>query len=135
MLTYLELSDLRTLEERFKYLRLDAAVACATFGSSRWMNQSFYRSREWKQARSGVIYRDQGCDLGVEGFEIHVRPTVHHLNPITEEDIENGSYKLIDPNNLITTTQLTHNAIHYGDARLLPQPEVERFEGDTVPWR
>lgn len=132
--TYTELNRLRTLEERFEYLRLDGDVACPTFGSARWMNQGFYRSKEWRQVRQAIIYRDNGCDLGIDDFEIHSRATIHHLNPITEDHIINRSPLLLDPENLITTTHNTHNAIHYGDRRLLPQPLVERYEGDTKDW-
>lgn len=135
MRTYQELSRFATIQERYEYLRLDADVGCVTFGSARFKNQWFYRSREWRDVRNAIIYRDGGCDLGVAGFDIQSRGTVHHINPITEMDLEDRSPKLLDPNNLILCTHQTHNAIHYGDARMLPQEHVERFEGDTVPWR
>lgn len=132
--TYSELRQLKTFEERFKYLALRGSVGHATFGFDRWVNQEFYTSREWRQARHGIIVRDNGCDLGIEGYEIHNAPHIHHLNPITLEQIEAGDPALFDPDNLITVTQLTHNAIHYGDERLLPKPVVERRPGDTKLW-
>jgi hypothetical protein len=132
--TYSEVVKLGTLRERFDYLALNGEVGCATFGSARWKNQSFYRSTEWRRLRHQIIYRDGGCDLGVPGFDIHHRPVVHHINPITEDDVINRRYCLVDPENLILTTHDTHNAIHYGDARLLPQPPVERRPGDTKEW-
>lgn len=98
------------------------------------MNQGFYTSREWRNARDGIIIRDNGCDLGIEGYEIHRGLFIHHLNPITPAQIEAGDPALLDPNNLITVTHNTHNAIHYGDERMLPKPPVERRAGDTKLW-
>lgn len=132
--TYSELRHLETFEERFRYLALKGQVGRSTFGFDRWMNQEFYRSKEWRQARHGVIVRDNGCDLGIDGYEIHSGLYIHHLNPITPEQIENGDPAILDPDNLITVTHRTHNAIHYGDERLLPQPVVERRPGDTKLW-
>lgn len=131
---YAELRRLLTLEERFEYLALRGSVGDATFGFDRYVNQMFYRSREWRQVRTAVIARDMGCDLGVEGYEIHGRIVIHHMNPMTLEDIERGASGILDPEFLITTTHQTHNAIHYGDANLLARPPVERRPGDTKLW-
>ena len=133
--TYSELSRLSSFEERYRYLRLGGAVGRDTFGFDRIFNQRFYQSSEWKRARDFVIIRDNGCDLGVKGHEIFGRLLIHHLNPITLEDIQLGSDSLFDPDNLICTTHDTHNAIHYGDENLLPKPPVERSANDTCPWK
>lgn len=132
--SYGEMSRFVTFEERFNYLALNGVVGGTTFGFERWMNQEFYRSREWKHIRNDVIARDEGRDLGVDGYDIHSRIIIHHIIPITPQDLENGNPLVLDLNNLITTTHDTHNAIHYGDATLLPQPLVERRPGDTLPW-
>ncbi len=131
---YAELRPLQTLEERFEYLVLHGSVGVDTFGFDRYMNQLFYRSREWRKVRLEVIARDNGCDLGVEGYEIHDRVFIHHMNPMTPEDIERGASEILDPEFLITTTHQTHNAIHYGAANLLARPPVERRPGDTKLW-
>ena len=134
--TYSELSRLTTFEERFKYLKLSGSVGKETFGFDRWINQHFYqRSHEWKQIRDHVIIRDNGCDLGVEGYDIYERIIVHHMNPISMEDFERQSKFLLDPEFLICTTHLTHNAIHYGDERLVLNVPVERTMYDTCPWK
>lgn len=134
--TYTELSKLRTFEERFNYLRLDGVVGKDTFGFDRIFNQLFYKWPEWKASRNKVIIRDNGCDLGVEGHEIYgQRIIVHHLNPVTLEDIEKKSEFLLDPEYLITTIHSTHNAIHYSDESLLIHSPVERRRNDTCPWR
>lgn len=132
--TYRELRRFYTFEDRFEYLRLNGAVGATTFGFDRWLNQDFYRSREWKDVRLHVIARDLGCDLGVDGYEIHAKLLVHHMNPMTSDDIEHGAREILDPEYLITTTHDTHNAIHYGDANLLRKPYVERERGDTRLW-
>lgn len=132
--SYSELRQLHTFEDRFDYLSLGGTVGVHTFGFDRWMNQLFYRSREWQQARDEVIVRDRGCDLGCDGYEIHGDLLVHHMNPIAIEDIENGEEWILDPEFLITTRHQTHNAIHYGDRNLLPKPPVERRAGDTRLW-
>jgi hypothetical protein len=132
--TYQELSRLETFEERYDYLKLGGEVGVATFGFDRWVNQRFYQSREWRLARNGVIVRDDGCDLGVPGYEIEAKLLVHHINPLLPEDLEYGESWIFDPEFLITTSKRTHNAIHYGDASLLPQPHVERTPGDTRLW-
>lgn len=134
--TYSELSRLSSFEERFKYLKLSGSVGKETFGFDRWINQYFYqRSQEWKRIRDHVIIRDNGCDLGVEGYDIYERIIVHHMNPISMEDFERESKFLLDPEFLICTTHLTHNAIHYGDERLLMTVPVERTIYDTCPWK
>ena len=134
--TYTELSRLNTFEERFEYLRLGGSVGKETFGFDRWLNQYFYqRSAEWRRVRDKIIVRDNGCDLGVEGYDIHSRIIVHHINPISMEDFEKQSIYLLDPEFLICTTHNTHNAIHYGDANLLIKAPIERSRNDTCSWR
>lgn len=133
--SYSELIKLSTFEERYEYLRLGGFVGKETFGFDRYLNQDFYRSRVWRDIRRKVILRDNGCDLGCLDREIHGRIIVHHMNPITAGDIQDATDFLLDPEFLITTYELTHNAIHYGDASLLPQPFVERRPGDTCPWK
>lgn len=131
---YRELSQLLTFEERFDYLKLDGSVGRSTFGFDRYLNQRFYTSKEWRDVRHHVIARDVGCDLGVEDYEIHSRILIHHMNPIRPEDIVHKNDDILDPDFLITTCHATHNAIHYGDRSLLPQPLVERTRGDTRLW-
>lgn len=132
--TYSELRRLETFEERFRYLSLLGEVGKATFGFDRWINQQFYRSREWKTARRDAIARDRGCDLGIEEYPIQSQILVHHMNPMVIEDVYEGNLSILDAEFLITTTHRTHNAIHYGDERLLPRPLVERRPGDTKLW-
>jgi hypothetical protein len=132
--TYSELCQLETFEERFRYLELGGIVGGLTFGFDRWVNQGFYHSSEWRSVRNKVIVRDNGCDLGVPGYEIASGLLVHHMNPISLQDIEHGEEWIIDPNVLITTSLQTHNAIHYGDESLLPKGPVERKPGDTTLW-
>ena len=134
--TYKELSRLTTFKDRFNYLRLDGQVGKDTFGFDRIFNQQFYRSREWKACRDFVIMRDNGCDLGIEGHEIQAnRIIIHHMNPISLDDIENHTDFLLNPEYLITTIHNTHNAIHYGDEGLLVIAPIERIKNDTCPWR
>lgn len=134
--TYSELIALPTFEERFEYLRLDGEIGKETFGFDRIFNQMFYNSREWKMTRDHVIVRDHGCDLAAPDHEIHGQKIIiHHLNPISLEDIERKSEILIDPEFLITTIHPTHNAIHYGDKSLLVTAPIERSKNDTCPWR
>lgn len=134
--TYKELSRLTTFKDRFNYLRLDGQVGKDTFGFDRIFNQQFYRSREWKACRDFVIMRDNGCDLGIEGHEIQAnRIIIHHMNPISLDDIENHTDFLLNPEYLITTIHNTHNAIHYGDEGLLVITPIERIKNDTCPWR
>lgn len=131
---YRELSRLETFEERFRYLDLRGTVGEATFGFDRWMNQQFYTSSFWKSARREVIVRDNGCDLGIEGYEVHYGLLVHHMNPITVEDIENGEEWICDPEFLICTSKKTHNGIHFGNDSVIPRQFVERAPGDTKLW-
>lgn len=135
--TYSELSALPTFKERFEYLKLGGTVGQETFGFDRIFNQKFYRSSEWKQIRNYVIARDNGCDLGVKGHEIPNGQTIyiHHINPITLTDIKHSAENLLNPEFLITTVLLTHNAIHYGDDSLLCISPVVRTKNDTCPWR
>lgn len=134
--TYSELMRLPTFEERFEYLKLDGVVGKETFGFDRYLNQAFYRSKEWKRIRDHVIVRDMGCDLGVEGREIYGRILIHHMNPISKEDIVKQSDFLLNPEYLITTMKQTHDAIHYGDSELLAMGKpVVRQKNDTCPWR
>lgn len=133
--TYSELIRLPTFEERFRYLKLDGLVGKDTFGFDRYLNQEFYRSKEWKEVRDFVIVRDNGCDLGMDGYEIVGRIYIHHMNPITVNDIVHSSDFLLNPDYLICVSHNTHNAIHYGDEDLLVTAPVERRKNDTCPWR
>lgn len=134
--TYSELIKLPTYKERFEYCRLDGFVGKETFGFDRYLNQLFYqRDPRWKKRRDEIIIRDNGCDLGMAGYEIYGKIYVHHLNPITIEDLERDSEYLLDPEFLICVTHNTHNAIHYGDESLLILPPTERTRNDTCPWR
>lgn len=132
--TYSELVELETFRDRFEYLSLRGEVGCETFGFNRWINQQFYTSPAWKDLRRHAILRDEGCDLGVEGYEIHGRLIVHHMNPLVEEDIIHGTRRALDLDFLICTTHDTHNAIHFGDASLLAKPYIPRRPGDTKLW-
>ena len=133
--TYSELITIPTFEERFKYLKLDGRVGEETFGFDRYLNQVFYKSKEWKSIRDYVIARDNGCDLGVDGYEIFDRILIHHMNPIRKEDILRRSDVLLNPEYLITTVKNTHDAIHYGSEELLFKVPVERQKNDTCPWK
>lgn len=133
---YSELRSLKTFEERFEYLKVLAHVAEETFGSMRYFNQTFYTSQIWKSIRNQVILRDNGCDLGIEDHPINGRMIIiHHMNPITIDDINNMTPNLIDPEFLICVSQNTHQALHYGDEKILPKGPIERFPNDTSPWR
>ena len=132
--TYSQLRSLPTYLERFHYLSLKGRVGRETFGFDRWINQAFYKSREWQQVREQVIVRDLGCDLGIEGREIHSGLLVHHMNPITAEHIQNDDPSILDPDQLVVVTLRSHNAIHYGTEDLLPRDPVERKPGDTKLW-
>lgn len=132
--SYPDLLELTTFEERFDYLSIKARIGEQTFGFERWMNQAFYRSKEWRDVRREVIIRDEACDLGIPGFDIHDRALVHHIVPMTVEDLERGNPLVFDPDNLITTTHHTHNAIHWGDKSLLRVAPPERRPGDTKLW-
>lgn len=131
---YTELRNLKTFIERYNYLKLKGVVGEATFGRSRYLNQRLYQSPQWRQARTKVIIRDMGCDLGIEGFDINYQIHVHHMNPITPDDLENNIDLVLDPEFLICTSLNTHNAIHYGDDSLLPRIELNRQPGDTRLW-
>lgn len=133
--TYSELIQIPSFEERFEYLKLDGSVGEDTFGFDRWMNQIFYRSPEWKRIRDEVIIRDNGCDLAMPGHEIYGRILIHHMNPISVDDIERRTDLLLNPEYLISTLHRTHNAIHYGDKSLLPQGLIVRTPNDTCPWK
>lgn len=133
--TYSELITFPTFEERFRYLKLDGQVGIETFGYDRYLNQIFYKTKEWLAIRDYVIRRDNGCDLGVEGREIYKRILIHHMNPITKDDILSRSDLLLNPEYLICTMKNTHDAIHYGDENLLFKDPVERRKNDTCPWK
>lgn len=133
--SYRNLILLPTILDRFEYLRIKANVGDSTFGFDRFINQDFYQSREWRQVRMKVIARDEGCDLGVPEYPIGGKVIIHHINPITAEDIENASDLLFDLDNLICVSESTHNAIHFGDETLLPAEPIIRMPGDTCPWR
>lgn len=132
--SYSEIQYIDTFLGRYEYLQLRGEVGWATFGFDRYMNQQFYASREWRQVRQHVIARDMGCDLGIEGYEIFDRIYIHHMNPMSVDDIKTGDESILDPEFLITTTHKTHNAIHYGDSSLLPKPFKPRVPGDTKLW-
>lgn len=133
--TYSELITLPTFEERYQYLRLDGRVGKETFGFDRWLNQRFYKDPEWRSIRDDVIIRDNGCDLGIEGRDIRSLIIVHHMNPITQEDILERRSILLDPENLICVTDRTHKAIHYGNEELLDKGPIVRTKNDTCPWK
>lgn len=133
--TYLELITIPTFEERYQYLRIGGMVGKETFGYDRYLNQILYRSPEWKSFRRDIIIRDNGCDLAVEGYDIFARALVHHINPITVEDVVNRNPMIFDPDNVITVSHNTHQAIHYSDEGLLIRAPTERTKYDTCPWR
>lgn len=132
--TYSEMLKRDAFLSRFRYLVLGGELGVATFGYDRPMNQDFYHSLEWKRVRDHVIVRDQGCDLGVGGHEIHDRVLVHHMNPIKQHDLVHFNESILDPEYLICVSTRTHNAIHFGDESQLPTPFVERRLGDTRLW-
>lgn len=133
--TYSELCTIATFEERYDYLRLGGRVGEDTFGFERYLNQKFYQSTEWRHFRDSIIVRDFGCDLGLTGYEIHGPIYLHHLNPLTVSDLKNRADALMNPENVICTSFTTHQAIHYGDRNLLPQPLILRTRNDTCPWK
>ena len=133
--TYSELITLPTFLERFNYLRLDGCVGAETFGYDRYLNQTLYRTAEWKRFRNKIIVRDNGCDLGCDGYEMFGKILVHHINPITVDDVLNRDPKIFDPDNVISTCLNTHNAIHYGDESLLITEPIERKPNDTCLWK
>ncbi len=132
---YSELIQLPTFKERYEYLRLGGLVGQDTFGFDRYLNQKFYRSREWKLVRRDVIIRDEGRDLAMEGYELHDNIYVHHMNPIAPKDIINVEDWILNPEYLVCVSKRTHDAIHFGDASLLPQLQTERTPNDMCPWK
>lgn len=132
--TYTELLKIKTFDERFNYLKLNGQVCKETFGFDRYLNQVFYRSPQWRRLRNQIIIRDNGCDLGVEGYDIPDRIYIHHMNPLTKDDIIHSSDFLINPEYLICVSHMTHEAIHYGDSSLLPRDFTERKPNDTTLW-
>lgn len=133
--SYSELMKLETYEDRLRYLKLNGIVANETFGYDRYLNQVFYKSYEWLTLRHEIIIRDNACDLGIVNREIHGNIIIHHINPITPNDIKNRSAILLDPENLICTTKRTHDAIHYGNESIVLVGQSERRQNDTIPWR
>lgn len=133
--TYHELIQLETYEERLEYLKLRGSVGKETFGYDRYLNQVFYKSREWRSIRDEIIIRDNACDLGILDRDIYSNIIIHHINPITIDDIKNKSFKLIDPNNLICVTKFTHDLIHYSNNTKSINLCMERTKHDTTPWR
>lgn len=132
---YSELIAIPTFEERFRYLKLDGSVGVSTFGFDRYLNQAFYRSVEWKRLRDQIIIRDNGCDLACYERQIFGRVIIHHLNPISEKDINDRAEWILNPEFLICTTIDTHNAIHYSDESILRKDPIVRLPNDTMPWR
>lgn len=133
--TYSELSKLATFKERFEYLKLSGAVGKETFAHERYLNQRFYHSHEWRRLRDQIIIRDLGCDLGIEGYELHDRIYIHHMNPLLIRDLVERTEFLMEPEYLICCSFNTHQAIHYGDSSLLITEPVQRTANDTCPWR
>lgn len=133
--TYQELLTYDTYDERLEYLKLSSKIGIETFGFDRWINQNFYRSKEWKDIRQFVIMRDNGCDLSLEGYDIYDRIIIHHMNPLSITDISEHSDYLFNPNYLVSVSHYTHNAIHYGLKSALPPVSLERKPNDTCPWR
>lgn len=135
MKTYTDLQNRKTFKERFNYLKLNGDVGAETFGTYRYLNQMLYRSKEWRELRRMILIRDNGCDLGIPDRKIGGHVYIHHIEPITREDILNRASKVLDPNNVISCSRQTHNALHYGDESLLIEDFIERQPNDTIPWR
>jgi hypothetical protein len=133
--TYHDLVAIESFNDRFEYLKLGGKVGESTFGFERYLNQTLYRSEKWKRTRDKVIIRDSGCDLGHSDFPINGKIIIHHMNPITVKSIEDDSDDIYDPEFLVCVSMNTHNAIHYGDANLLPKTYEPRRPGDTCPWK
>ncbi len=133
--SYSELMSLRTFKERFEYLNLSGQAFEETFGAYRYLNQNFYRSPEWRRFRRDIIIRDEGCDLGIPDRPIYGKVLIHHINPITKYDILHSEYLVMDPENVICVSHITHEAIHYGDFDLIPKDYSPRKANDTIPWR
>ena len=134
MKSYLELIEYDTFEKRFEYLKLTGSIGFITYGWDRFLNQALYNSYEWRKFRDKIILRDGGCDLGVYGYEIPRYALIHHINPITKEDIIDRAPCVFDPNNVITVSRQTHNAIHYGADEAVPFQMITRVPGDTRLW-
>lgn len=133
---YNELSSLSTFAERYEYLRSNNQVCKSTFGYDRYLNQKFYNSAEWKSIRDKIIVRDNGCDMGLKDYPIKGKIYIHHIEPLTLDDISCNSYKMLDPNNLVCVSLATHNAIHYGDDTIVKDKNIqERSKNDMCPWR
>jgi hypothetical protein len=132
--SYTELSDIPDLTGRFRYLQLGSRIGVSVFGYDRYLNQRFYTSVEWRHVRNHVIARDQGCDLGLPDWPISDQVHIHHMNPMTVDDVVHGRGWIVDPEYLITVSRTTHNAIHFGDESLLPRPMIVRRPGDTDLW-
>lgn len=132
--TYSKLIEIPDFLERYRYLRLRSPIGVPVFGFDRYLNQAFYTSMEWRNLRNHVIARDRGLDLGVEGYDIYYRPSIHHMNPMTVDDVLHREPDILDPEFLITVSHRTHNAIHFGDDKLLATPMVVRRPGDTKLW-
>lgn len=133
--SYTEMLQYKTFDDRFHYLCLNGRVGASTFGFDRYINQRFYQSVEWKRLRNHVIVRDSGCIFGLEGYEIHGKIYIHHMNPISVEDISESTNFLLDPEYLVCVDFVTHNAIHFGDEKLLSKDPTIRRPNDTCPWR
>lgn len=133
--TYSELIRIPSYNDRFEYLKLNGFVGSETFGFDRYLNQALYNSLEWRRIRRQIIIRDNGCDLASEGFPINGRIIIHHINPVTYENLVDGHPLVFDPENLVCCSHITHNAIHYGDAKLLASEPINRFANDTCPWK
>lgn len=134
--TYTELSNIKNFDDRFRYLKLNGNVCEETFGPDRYLNQMLYNSSEWRQFRNRIIVRDNGCDLGCDGYDIYGKILIHHINPIRKSDILNRDTMIFDPENVVCVSFDTHNAIHYGDESILDIMQVlERTKNDTCPWK
>lgn len=133
--SYHEMIEISNFFDRFNYVKLEGYVGASTFGSNRYLNQMLYRSYEWKKFRNEIVLRDNGCDLADPDREIGGIIIVHHLNPITIDDVAQRRSCVFDPDNVVCVSHITHEAIHYGDESLLVKDPVERYPGDTIPWR
>ena len=133
--SYSELIEIPNYTDRFKYLKLNGCVGSETFGFDRYLNQALYWSQEWRSFRNLVIIRDQGFDMGVEGYNIVGRIIIHHINPITPEQIEDRDPLIFSMDNVICVSHKTHEAIHYGDQSILPSDPIIRKPFDTCPWK
>lgn len=134
MKSYRELMTIHSFQDRLRYLQQAQLVGDRTFGGDRYLNQAFYKSREWRHFRHSIVVRDDGCDLAVPGYPVGDRGYIHHINPITQDQLIHGDDALFDPDNVILCSFKTHNAIHYGSELSIPQPLVERRPNDTCPW-